>query len=65
MHPQVAKARARKAGLHARPADDPDLIDARRDLAAAKIEAYIERIVAEAPPLGDEARLRLAELFRG
>lgn len=63
MHPQVAKARARVAGLHARPVDDPDALDARRNLAAAKTAAYIQKILAEAPPLTDEQRTALAELL--
>lgn len=36
----------------------------RRDLAAAKIEAYVAKVVAEAPPLSPEQRDRLAMLFR-
>ncbi len=54
VHPQIAKARAHVAGLHARPNDDPQLVDAKRDLAAAKITAYIERVVAQAPPFTRE-----------
>jgi hypothetical protein len=44
--------------------DDPDLVEAKRDLAEAKITAYVEKILAEAPPLNDEQRTRLAELLR-
>lgn len=38
---------------------------ARQELAAAKIAAYVKRVVAEAPPLTDEQRARLACLFAG
>lgn len=64
MHSEVAKARARRAGLHARPKTDPDLKKAERDLAAAKASAHIEKILAAAPPLTDEQRIRLAELLK-
>lgn len=64
MHPEVTKARARCAGLHARPQDDPDRIAARRDLIAAKASEYITKVLASAPPLTDEQRTRLAELLR-
>ncbi|MEX3645021.1 hypothetical protein [Mycolicibacterium porcinum] len=66
--PELAHHRARVAGtasavhdgrLPASALDDP-----KRDLAAAKIEAYVKRVVAEAPPLTDEQRARLADLMR-
>lgn len=66
----VARSRATVAGLTVgvrtgkRQPDDPELIDAYRDLAAAKIGDYIEKVLAEAPPLNDEQRTRLAELLR-
>jgi hypothetical protein len=44
--------------------DSPDLVTARRDLAAAKLEAYVQRVVSEAPPLTSEQRDRLAALLR-
>lgn len=37
--------------------------DARRVLAEEKLEAYIDKIVAQAPPLGPEARARIAALL--
>ncbi len=37
------------------------VLDARRDLAEAKLQAYIERTVASAPPLSPEQRDRLAQ----
>jgi hypothetical protein len=70
VHPQVSKARARVAGLSRavnngeRP-DDGELRSAKTDLAAAKIAAYVEKVLAQAaPPLSDEQRIRLAELLR-
>ena len=38
--------------------------DRRRDLAEAKITDYVEKVLAQAPPLSDEQRTRLAELLR-
>lgn len=58
--------RARVASLsRSRPADDPDLVDARRNLRAERLAAHIEKVVAEAPPLTAEQRDRLAALLRG
>jgi hypothetical protein len=57
--------RARVAALpRSRTADDPELIDARRDLAAAKLAAYVKRVVAEAPPLTPAQVDELTLLFR-
>ena len=47
-----------------RPADDPALTDAYRRFAAAKLNDYILKVLAEAPPLTDEQRTKLAELLR-
>jgi hypothetical protein len=38
--------------------------DRRRDLAEAKISDHIEKVLAQAPPLTDEQRERIAELLR-
>ena len=58
--------RGRVAALsRSRPSDDPDLIQARTDLAASKLEDYIRRTVDAAPLLSDEQRDRLAVLLRG
>jgi hypothetical protein len=46
-----------------RPADDPEVISARQKLAAAHLGDVIRRVVAEAPPLSDEQRVRLALLL--
>jgi hypothetical protein len=44
--------RARVGALsRSRPDNDPDLLEARRSLAAANIAEYIEKVVAQAPPL--------------
>lgn len=37
---------------------------ARRELAEAKISAYVEKALAAAPPLTDEQRCRLVDLLR-
>lgn len=56
--------RARVAALsRSRTADDPDMIDARRDLRAARLADYITRTVDAAPPLTAEQRDRLALLL--
>lgn len=56
---------ARVAALsRSRPHDDAELVDARRELAEANIAAYVEKTLAQAPPLTDEQRARLAELLR-
>jgi hypothetical protein len=63
--PRTAKARARVGILsrHHGP-DDPQTIDAKIDLEAAKLRDHIERVLAQAPPLSNEQRRRLAELLR-
>ena len=56
--------RARHASLtRSRTADDPDLLAARRDLRAARLEDYISKTLAEAPPLTDEQKSALAALL--
>jgi hypothetical protein len=47
-----------------RAADDPDLIEARREHAVLAIEDSIQRIVDAAPPLGPEQIDRLRGIFR-
>ncbi|MFD1210966.1 hypothetical protein ACFQ36_02785 [Arthrobacter sp. GCM10027362] len=59
----VLKARAR-LGVAARTGSQQDIAEARRDLAAANLEAYIQRTVAEAPPLTQEQLDRIATLLR-
>ncbi|MCV7566380.1 hypothetical protein M3F34_000185 [Micrococcus luteus] len=65
MSTAVFKERGRVASLtRSRPADDPQLIEARRALAAEKLAAYVSKTVAEAPPLTDAQRDRIAALLR-
>ena len=61
----VASARARhNVLLRYRPADDPVVQAARRDLRAATLAAYIQRTVAEAPPFTEEQLDQLAPALR-
>jgi hypothetical protein len=56
--------RARVAALsRSRTPDDPDLLDARRNLRAARAEDYIRALVDGAPPLTDEQKHRLSVLL--
>lgn len=48
-----------------RQSSDPDLVVARRDLAEAKLLAYVAKTVAEAPPLTQEQIDRVSVLLRG
>lgn len=58
--------RARVATLsRSRTITDPELIEARRSLRAARLEEHIQRVLAEAPPLTDEQRERIATLLVG
>ena len=58
--------RARVASLtRSRPADDPELVDAYRNLRAERLADYIRKTVDAAPPLSVEQRDRLALLLRG
>ena len=50
----------------AKKSSDPVVIEnATRDLAAAKLEQYIERIVSTAPPLSAAQKSRLSALIGG
>lgn len=51
-------------GVASRQGDAEQIATARQTLAAAKLEAYVERVVAEAPPLTPEQRDRIAALLR-
>jgi hypothetical protein len=68
--PRVAAARARVVAFKRcvktgeREPDDPEVIDATCELAAANITAYVEKTLAAAPPLSDEQRAKLAELLK-
>lgn len=62
MPSKVLTARS-KLGVATRRANPEQIAAARQELAAAKIEEYIAKVVAEAPPLSPEQRDRLAMLF--
>lgn len=58
--------RGRVAALtRSRTSDDPELIEARRDLRAEGLAEHIERTVAAAPPLSPAQVDRLSALLRG
>jgi hypothetical protein len=64
--PSAAHHKAHLAAVTRHHPDRPELrAAAKRDLAAANIAAYIEKVVAEAPPLSNEQREKLALLLRG
>jgi hypothetical protein len=61
----IAHYRGKTAGLtRSRTSDDPELVEARRDLAAERLAEYIARTLETAPPLTPEQRDRLALLLR-
>ena len=58
--------RARVASLsRSRTPDDPDLVNARRNLKAERLADYITRVVDTMPPLTPAQRDKLAMLLRG
>jgi len=58
--------RARIASLsRSRTPDDPELVDARRNLKTERLADYIVRVVDDAPALSAAQRDRLALLLRG
>lgn len=62
----ITHERARVASLtRSRSADDPDLLDARRNLAAERLARYIRQTVDAAPPLTPEQRDKLALILTG
>lgn len=57
--------RAKVASLsRLRAADDPELIAARQNLKASRLEDYVSRVLSEAPPLTDEQREQIARLLK-
>jgi hypothetical protein len=59
--------RARIAGLSSRPnrpPNDPAIVEARRNLKALRLEEHVTKVLADAPPLSDEQRNRIAALLR-
>ncbi|PYI39802.1 hypothetical protein CVS30_03845 [Arthrobacter psychrolactophilus] len=63
MSTDIFKARSQVA-VASRRKDTAGLAIARRNLAAAKLEAYVSRVVAEAPPLTPEQLDRVSVLLR-
>jgi hypothetical protein len=69
MSAETAHARAKVASLARciktgeRKANDPEYLAAQRDLTAAKLESYIQRTVAAAPPLTPGQLAKLSALF--
>ena len=64
--PAVAHHRARTAALsRSRNPDDPELIEARRNLRAESLAEHVERALSDAPPLTDAQRHRIARLLIG
>ncbi|WP_082975682.1 hypothetical protein [Mycobacterium sp. E2238] len=62
--PRTASAKGRLLRAHRQPIDPLVLEAAQRGLAEAKIHDFIEKVLADAPPLTDEQRARLSELLR-
>lgn len=57
--------RARVAALsRTRTRDDPDLVSARQTLKAERLAEHVAKVLAEAPPLSDGQRERIAALLR-
>jgi hypothetical protein len=44
---------------------DPELIEARRTLAAENLAKYVANVIAKAPPLTAEQRDRIASILHG
>ena len=60
------KHRAEVAALsRSRSADDPDLINARRNMRAELLADHVAKVVAQAPPLSAAQRDRISVLLRG
>lgn len=50
-------------GVAARSKDPERIRVARQELAAAKLASYVARVVAEAPPLTEDQKHRIASLL--
>ena len=59
---QILKARS-ALGVASRQGSGDAIVDARRNLAAAKLETYVQRILDDAPPLTAEQRDRVSALL--
>lgn len=61
----VTSERARIAALsRSRTSEDPDLVQARQNLKALRLEQYVRKAVNEAPSITDEQADRIAGLLR-
>lgn len=57
--------RAKIASLsRTRAADDPEIIDARRNLKSIRLEAHIQKVVSEAPALTSDQVDSIVKLLR-
>lgn len=62
----AAHQRAKLANLsRGRQPDDPEIIEARRNLRAEMLADHVANVVAQAPPLTAEQRDRIAAILRG
>jgi Spy/CpxP family protein refolding chaperone len=61
---RVASTRLAALVRHRTP-DDPDVIEAARDLRAAQLNEHVQRVVDTFAPLTPEQRSRLAALLAG
>jgi len=62
--PAAAHHRARIGALSRdRKPDDPELLEARRQLRAERLAEHVKRVVAQLPPLTDEECQRIAALL--
>lgn len=62
----IKSGRGRVAALtRSRTPDDPELLSARRDLAADVIAQHVAKVVAKAPPLTPAQRDRIGAILRG
>jgi hypothetical protein len=62
----AAHFRGRIAALtRSRTPDDPELIDARRNLRAEMLATHVQKVLAASPTLTDEHRARIADMLIG
>lgn len=61
---KVAHTRSR-LGVAARRGNSDEITDAKRDHAAARIEQFVEKTVAAAPPLSPDQTDRIVTILRG
>jgi len=63
--PACAHERARIGALsRSRTNDDPELVEARRNLAALRLQEHVEKIIADWPPLTDQQIDRVVVILR-